>query len=929
MATVQQLEEGIRRAAAAEDGDAVRTLGQELLRLRNSPPTAPREMGRGEAAVRNFGQGFLYGANDELNAASAASGLYDEGRRAIPFLPSMEVGGFQLNPEMTAETRDRVMRLPADPISSLIGAARIAMGSEGASESYDAELADQRAALSQANDQFPATSIASNIAGGIAQPLNYLVGAGLKQGAGLAQNMVRGGAAAAPITAAYGFNEGEDGFASRAVNAVKTAAIGAPIAGALGVGVNAIGGVIGRRNAQRQAVQQQDDAVRADFAEFGMTPSRAELTRNADDFAEIDSMSRGGYGPNAQNVANEQLTQRAAQMTDAQRIVQEQLAQGGQGPAPSLFKTPQDAAAYIGDSVDDLAQQTLRRQQTDDAAWQSGVEQATEAGRVGLAGRGRDIARDDVGVGEAVADGVKSAAATAKAGYRSAYDDAFSRDGEFSADFVKGLGQRVKSGLTFSDDPILIDPTTMPGASGAIRVLDDVSNFLRPGNVADPRGMPDPNSITGINLRGIEQARKLLGSSYKLAKSSGNAEDMRAVSRIISGFDNELESAMTSGMFAGDDTALDAIKAARSQFRNYAQTFGIRGAGDDAGANLRKILERDATPNEVANFLYGSARIGSGGGAVRTARRLRDILGPDSDEWLAVRQGAYQRLLEPGADGMTPKTANTIAQRLDDFASGRGRVLAGEMFDDTERATLGKLAGHLRNFAGRDNTPPEALQTLLDVARSRYSPDDLARRITQQAKPGANTVNQRTIMALRDVFGPDSAEVSAVRQLAWQQISSKTEGTTQKGAQAVSSRIMEFLDGSGSNLARTLYTAEQRDLMRRYANVMARTVPPARSVNAPGSGDRVASRMLPRIGEMLSVSLGAATGGATGAVGGLAASTVARGVINARSASKARSAFAGNNPAANSRLGDKLMRGTQALTAAGGAGTGAAVAPQR
>jgi hypothetical protein len=847
----------------------------------------------------------------------------------IPFLPSMEVGGFDLNPAMSQEVADHLKSRVtlADPVSSLVGAARMAIGSEGASERYDAELADQRAALAQGMELYPGTSIVASIAGGAAQPLNYLFGAGLRQGAGLVQNIVRGSAAAAPMAAVYGFNEGEGGAANRAINAGVTTAIGAPLAGTLGVGINALSGAIGRSAAQRAAVQAQDDATRAQFDEFGMSPNRAELTRNADDFAAIDSMSRGGYGEGAQRVSGENLTQRAEQMTDAQRLVQQRLAQSApNAPPPVLFNTPQEAAGFVGDSVDILAQQTKRTQQADDAAWKGAVDRGVEAGRVGLAGRGRDIARDDVDVGEAVIDSVRSAAANRKAGVRSAYDDAFSRDGEFSSDFVKGLGQRVKSGLTFSDDPILIDPTTMPGATGAIKVLDDVSSFLRPSNLADPRGMPDPNSITGINLRGIEQARKLLGSSYKAAKASGNAEDMRAVSRIISGFDNELENAMTAGMFRGDDTALDAIKAARAQFRDYAQTFGIRKTGDDAGANLRKILERDATPNEVANFLYGSSRLGSGGAAVRTARRLRDILGPDSDEWLAVRQGAYQRLLQTGPDGMTPKSAREIAQRLDDFAGGRGRILAGELFDEPERETLGKLAGHLRNFASRDNTPPEALQTLLDVAQSRFSPDDLARRITQQAKPGASTVNQRTIMALRDVFGPDSAEVGAVRQLAWQQIASRTEGTTQKGALAVSNRIKEFLDGSGSNLARTLYTAEQRDLMRRYADVLARTVPPARSVNDPGSGDRNASRLLPAIGQTISVALGSFTGGAPGAVGGLIVAAGGNRLINARNASNARRAFAGNNPAASRGLGENIMRGTRALTAAGAAGAPAGVA---
>lgn len=858
---------------------------------------------RSETLVRNAGQGFLFGSNDEARAAEAASGLYPKefNRRAMLADPiGMGVG---------------MVRQAAEAIApSVFGTS--------ASERYDDQLEYERDRLAQGMEEYPVTSVAGAIAGGAANPINYLAPAGIRQGAGFLTNTARAGAASVPFTAAYGFGEGEGGFGERAVNAAKTTAIGAPVAGVLGSSMNAAGSALSRARQTREAAESAGDIVRQQFDEFGITPTRPELTGRADDFAEADSIARGGYGDRAQNVANEAMENRQAQVSGSRDLVGARLGLDEQGrPIGPAYGTTQDAASDLRNSIEMRAQQAQRAQQADDAAWGAGVDRMTEAGRVGLAGRGRDIARDDVDVGEAVIGGVRSASDAAKTAFRSAYRDALNRDGTFSRDFVKGMGRSIRDDLTNADEPVIIVAQDMPSANAALNLVDEFSQLSAPVNRADARGMPAADDIAGVNLRGIEQVRKQIQSLYR---GASNPSDKRAVSRIISAFDNQLENAMSSGMFTGDDAALDALRGARSQFRNYAQTFGVRAPGDDAGANLRKILERDATPNEAANFLYGSSRIGSTGGAVRTARRMRDILGPDSDEWLAVRQGAYQRLLQTGPDGMTPKAARQIADRIEDFSTGRGRVLAQEMFDDTERETLRKLSGHLRTFANRDNAQPEAMQTLIDIAQKNLSPDDLARRFAQQGSPGATSTNQRLAMAVKDVFGPESPEMSAVRQLTWRQLSSRTPGTTQRGEQSVSSRVFDFLDGSGKELSRQLYTSEQRDLMRRYANVLARMVPPPRTQNFSGSGDRAADKVLPRLSEMLSATLGGTVAGGPGAAAGYAGSLGWSAFRNARNAKNARRLFAGDNPAARVGLSERLLRGAQGASAAGAAGTPAA-----
>lgn len=118
----------------------------------------------------------------------------------------------------------------------------------------------------------------------------------------------------------------------------------------------------------------------------------------------------------------------------------------------------------------------------------------------------------------------------------------------------------------------------------------------------------------------------------------------------IGAFDDHVESAMSDGLFTGDDRALDAVKEARAAYSQHRQLFRSQGAGDDVGRTMEKIIGRNggegATPTEVANYLYGQAKVGGTGLSVRLALRMQNVLGADSPEWSAIRQGLWSRLSE-------------------------------------------------------------------------------------------------------------------------------------------------------------------------------------------------------------------------------------------------------------------------------------------
>jgi hypothetical protein len=243
---------------------------------------------------------------------------------------------------------------------------------------------------------------------------------------------------------------------------------------------------------------------------------------------------------------------------------------------------------------------------------------------------------------------------------------------------------------------------TTPVASRAIQHIDNNIGQLRIQNRADPFGQPNPHNIVGVNLAGVDQARKQLIAMARATERGG--ANRRAMDRVIGAFDDHVENAMADGLFTGDDRALDALRDARAAYAQHRQTFRSQGAGDDVGRAMERIVGRNggdgATPTEVANWLYGQAKVGGTGLSVRLAQRVRNVLGADSPEWAAVRQGLWSRLSE-SVEGTMAMGAQKAANRISEFLNGSGRSLAQIMFTGAERDLMARYAGLQRQLIPR------------------------------------------------------------------------------------------------------------------------------------------------------------------------------------------------------------------------------------
>lgn len=377
---------------------------------------------------------------------------------------------------------------------------------------------------------------------------------------------------------------------------------------------------------------------------------------------------------------------------------------------------------------------TAQRVAQEAAETQRGQLSEAKAAIGDAAGRGQaDLARS-ADAGDAVSLGVKQAASEAKQGYQAKYADAFAQPGELDPRFFTGaatpgageltvpgsamadiaapLSRRITESLVNRAEPVIVDQTLTPAAHRALSELDSVSN-LQLGSIGQPEAGQE---IVGVSLRGVDQARRKLASYARAAV--GNPADQRAVGQIIGEFDAQVQSAMENGLFSGSEQALNALREARSAFASYQRTFKPRGSGDDVGRALGAILERDATPEQVANYLYGSAKIGGTGLSVRLTDRLKGILGEESPEWGALRQGAWQRVL-----GAPDTGAKRSADRILDFVDGEGKSLSTRLFSEAERGEMRKLANVLRAVTTKPGTgnPSNSGNRLGALARESFS----------------------------------------------------------------------------------------------------------------------------------------------------------------------------------------------------------------
>ncbi|WP_431014556.1 hypothetical protein [Bradyrhizobium pachyrhizi] len=310
-----------------------------------------------------------------------------------------------------------------------------------------------------------------------------------------------------------------------------------------------------------------------------------------------------------------------------------------------------------------------------------------------------------------------------------------------------------------------------------------------------PAPQPAGSSFT---MRDVEQVRKQLSRIYGDARRSmmagGSGSDVYALEHIMDQFDARVEQMVAQGRFSGDGPAvLQMQRDARASFADYKQKFAKRGAGDDVGAAVEKILgkfsDTKATPDTIVNLAYGSASAPGGQMPVQIAQRIERIFGRNSEEFATYKQGLFAQLMAG-----EPEKA---AARIDAFLTGtKGRLLAQTVFGADERASLARYADRLRSTVPGEASPtPSANKILRDLMGANG------------AGTGVNA--PATAQELKQRLSPEGW--SRVKTMAFREL---TQGETADAA----ARIDAFLHSSNSSvLANTMFSAGERKSLAAFA----------------------------------------------------------------------------------------------------------------
>jgi hypothetical protein len=285
-------------------------------------------------------------------------------------------------------------------------------------------------------------------------------------------------------------------------------------------------------------------------------------------------------------------------------------------------------------------------------------------------------------------------AQAAKADVDTRFEAARGQGGAIHGGTMQQSSAAVRDRLTNGPNPVLVNEKLTPATSDMLEHLDKRTA-----------------GYDQMSLEQVDQLRRELGQ-YRDAAWSNNASDGRAASRAVSAFNEHINKAVNSGDFIGSPGARQAWNDAVAASAKYKGTFK---SDDKVGSVVQKVLgdykNSAAIPNDVADQLYGASGVNPNSLNVGVANRFKQVLGENSKEWGAVKQGLFQRI---AGENLGPKQ---VADRINKFLTGDGKEMAEAMYSPAERAAMQAFADLHRQLELPKNlaSHPEASTVLRPV----------------------------------------------------------------------------------------------------------------------------------------------------------------------------------------------------------------------
>lgn len=609
-----------------------------------------------------------------------------------------------------------------------IGAALVP-GGKGYSEAYANRRDFERQQQAIAEDEAPGTSLAAKVAGAvlpaflIKSPQTLLGAVGVGSGGG----------------GVTGFMEGE-GTANR----LASGGAGAVLGGVLGAAAVPVGKAIA------WAGQKGGAALRNIFANEKFFQN-GQLTQEG-----AETLTAMGYSLDDLDEAFKQQFQRG---------IREGLQPQESAAIATMreFNIPAVRANVTG-LADDFATLERARRGALGPTLEAQVRGAMDTQMNAARAAGDDIAMrlsggipgDAADAAETAMTSARAARDAAKATAGKAYDALEQAGAGVQGPQLQGFGTRLRMAVERGPDPIRIDSMT-PNAAGAAQYLDDLFATANKGTVP---------------FMQIERARQALLRYSNSAIKGSNGPDMFATRQMLTAFDNQVDDLMTRALTEGDTAVLGQAKEARALWAKYRQQF----TGDGAASKfVQKMIDEDASPDQVVNWLFGAGKLGTGHFNSTVAKGVKEVVSPDA--WNMIRSSAWQKLIKR-PEGVEQPGPQQMAKAIGEFfTSPSTRDLSRTLFTKDEIATIMRYQMALKrmvpppgavNYSGTsyENTRVlrQALQavTALFGASTGGAPGMLAAQgAAATAQKGSNWLTGRAILGATRPAGTAGAPLAA------------------------------------------------------------------------------------------------------------------------------------------------------------------------
>ncbi len=249
----------------------------------------------------------------------------------------------------------------------------------------------------------------------------------------------------------------------------------------------------------------------------------------------------------------------------------------------------------------------------------------------------------------------------------------------FSKEFVANV--RLRANQALSDADFRFNANLQRGTAEAMEALNELAK-------ARPQG-------EGITFEMIDKVRRELVKIKAIDPADG--EMLRIVRQSYTDF---IDDAATTALVSGSADVAQANKEAIGFWRQFRQITDSA-VGNESDAVIRKLVSEkfDATVDQTVNWLFGATKVGMTPTAVKTTKRLKQILGAESQAIQDLRQGAFLKAVSVPL-GKTRKGPQAMANSLNDFLNSD---LAKELYKPKEVAKMRRFVGVLRDLVPPTN----------------------------------------------------------------------------------------------------------------------------------------------------------------------------------------------------------------------------------